>query len=97
MALSAKPVRPAPKAAEPADPVEAFIAKGGSVPQRAETAIAAVAAEPTAKGAQHPLKFPADTDLFERLERARKGSVVKLPRNTWILQAIAEKLARDSG
>ncbi|SDO52543.1 hypothetical protein SAMN05216360_12553 [Methylobacterium phyllostachyos] len=94
MALSAKPARPAPKAAEAADPIEAFIAKGGSVPQQAETpAVAAV--EPAAKGAQHPLKFPADSDLFERLERARKGSVVRLPRNTWILQAIAEKLVRD--
>ena len=94
MALSAKPARPTLKAAEPADPIEAFIAKGGSVPQQAETPPVA-AAEPMAKGAQHPLKFPADSDLFERLESARKGSAVRLPRNTWILQAIAEKLARD--
>jgi hypothetical protein len=96
MALSAKPTRPTPKTVEPADPIEAFIAKGGSVPQQAETPTVA-AAEPTTKGAQHPLKFPADSDLFERLERARKGSAVRLPRNTWILQAIAEKLARDGG
>lgn len=96
MALSAKPIRPAPKPAEPSDPIEAFIAKGGSVPQ-AEAPAPTGAAEPSAKGAQHPLKFPADSDLFERLERARKGSAVRLPRNTWILQAIAEKLARDSG
>ncbi|NEU14875.1 hypothetical protein G3T14_22725 [Methylobacterium sp. BTF04] len=88
MALSAKPTRPVAKAA---DPVEAFISKGGSVPAEA------VAAEKIAKGAQHPLKFPADTDLFDRLEVARKASVVRLPRNTWILQAIAEKLARDAG
>lgn len=97
MALSARPARPAPKATEAADPIEAFIAKGGSVPQQAETPAVGAAAEPAAKGAQHPLKFPADSDLFERLERARKGSAVRLPRNTWILQAIAEKLARDSG
>ncbi|MCJ2124058.1 hypothetical protein [Methylobacterium sp. J-077] len=95
MALIAKPARPAPKTAEPVDPVEAFIAKGGSVPQ-AEPSPSIAAVEPTAKGAQHPLKFPADSDLFDRLERARKGSAVRLPRNTWILQAIAEKLARDS-
>jgi hypothetical protein len=83
MALTAKPPRPtlAP------DAVEAFISKGGSVP--AETP-----AEKTAKAPQHPLKFPAG-DLFDRLERARSASDVKLPRNTWILQAIAEKLARD--
>lgn len=88
MALTAKPVRPA-KAPRSADPVEAFISKGGSAPP-------VLPADP-AKGAQHPLKFPADSDLFDRLERARAGSVVKLPRNTWILQAIAEKLARDAG
>lgn len=89
MALSARPVRPA-KAATPDDPVQAFISKGGSAPT-------APPADATAKGAQHPLKFPADSDLFERLERARAASVVRLPRNTWILQAIAEKLERDAG
>ena len=86
MALSAKPIRPAPK---PVDAVEAFISKGGSVPVEAPSGKAA-------KAPQHPLKFPAG-DLFERLERARGASDVKLPRNTWILQAIAEKLSRDGG
>lgn len=85
MGLSAKPVRVAKQA--PADAVEAFISKGGSVPTGAPDA--------APKGAQHPLKFPPDSDLFERLERARAASAVKLPRNTWILQAIAEKLERD--
>ena len=84
MALSAKPTRVTPK---PADNVEAFISKGGSVPADATP-------KPTGKGAQHPLKFP-EGDLFERLERARKSAAVQLPRNTWILQAIAEKLERD--
>ena len=67
MALSAKPTRPTSK---PADNVEAFISKGGSVPTT----------KPAGKGAQHPLKFP-EGDLFDRLERARKSSPVKLPRN----------------
>ncbi len=89
MALSGKPTRVATKPAAPPDPVDAFISKGGSVPVEPQS-------EAAAKGAQHPLKFPADTDLFERLEQARKASVVRLPRNTWILQAIAEKLERDS-
>ena len=86
MALSAKPIRPAPK---PVDAVDAFISKGGSVPVEAPSG-------KTTKAPQHPLKFPAG-DLFERLERARGASDVKLPRNTWILQAIAEKLSRDGG
>jgi hypothetical protein len=81
MALSAKPTRPTLK---PADDVETFISKGGTV----------ASTKPAGKGAQHPLKFP-EGDLFERLERARKSSPVKLPRNTWILQAIAEKLERE--
>lgn len=85
MALTARPSRPAQK---PADEVEAFLNKGGSVP-------AAVPEEKAVKGPQHPLKFPPG-DLFDRLERARAASVVKLPRNTWILQAIAEKLERES-
>lgn len=87
MALSAKPIRPTPK---PVDPIDAFISKGGSVPLEAAPEKAAT------KAPQHPLKFPAG-DLFDRLEQARSASDVKLPRNTWILQAIAEKLARDSG
>lgn len=91
--LISKPTRPPAKPVPAADPVDAFINKGGSAP--VSDAAPAVADAP-AKGAQHPLKFPADTDLFDRLERARKASVVRLPRNTWILQAIAEKLARDA-
>ncbi len=83
MALSAKPVRPS---GGPVDNVEAFISKGGSAPLT----------KAARKGAQHPLKFP-ESDLFERLERARNATPVKLPRNTWILQAIAEKLEREQG
>jgi hypothetical protein len=90
VALSSKPSRPAPKAA---DPVDAFINKGGSPPP-AEPAAASDEEKP-ARAPQHPLKFPHDSDLFERLERARRATVVRLPRNTWILQAIAEKLERD--
>ena len=84
MALTAKPTRPAQPSAEA---VEAFISKGGTAPT-------APSKEGPAKPPQHPLKFPPG-DLFGRLERARAASAVKLPRNTWILQAIAEKLERD--
>lgn len=65
----------------------AFIDAGGSAPAKHE-------AGAHAKPPQHPLKFP-NPELFERLERARAAGDVKLPRNTWILQAIAEKLARE--
>ncbi len=84
MALTAKPNR---AAGTPVTDVEAFISKGGTVPEPAAQAA-------KGKGAQHPLKFP-EGDLFERLETARKSATVRLPRNTWILQAIAEKLERE--
>ena len=84
MAVTGKPA----KAGQTDAQLLAFIDKGGSVasPQ-------ATPAAPTGT-AQHPLKFP-ERDLFDRLERARASGAVKLPRNTWILQAIAEKLGRD--
>ena len=84
MALTAKPHRNSQSAT--VHKVEDFINGGGTVAKDKAT---------TGKPAQHPLKFP-DSDLFERLEAARKASPVKLPRNTWILQAIAEKLERES-
>lgn len=65
--------------------LDAFIEAGGS---------AAAVTTRRQKLAQHPLKFPA-SDLFERMEKARSVMPVKLPRNTWILQAIAEKLERE--
>lgn len=92
MPLSPKPARPVTKSEPSPEVVEAFLNKGGSAP----TESVEPASEKAAKAPQHPLKFPAG-DLFERLERAREASAVKLPRNTWILQAIAEKLARDGG
>jgi len=92
MGLSPKPVRQAPK---PVGALESFLSRGGSAPEPA-AADAVETAEKGGKGAQHPLKFPTGSDLFDRLERARAASVVKLPRNTWILQAIAEKLERDA-
>lgn len=85
MALTGKPSRPqAEKTSEKA--IEAFISKGGSVAAEA----------PKTKAAQHPLKFPADGALFSRMENVRKAGTVQLPRNTWILQAIAEKLERET-
>jgi hypothetical protein len=87
MALTAKPARPSPSAT--VHKVENFINGGGSV------AVSVTSPATPTKAPQHPLKFP-DPDLFARLEAARKATPVTLPRNTWILQAIAEKLERES-
>jgi hypothetical protein len=87
VSISRKPTRGNGTEATPAQ-LLAFVEKGGSVPRKADDASG------IDKAPQHPLKFP-NRDLFERLERARAAGPVKLPRNTWILQAIAEKLARE--
>ncbi|WP_084798650.1 hypothetical protein [Pleomorphomonas koreensis] len=86
MPVTGKPNRQA--AEKPSEKaIEAFISKGGSV---------ASEVAPKAKYVQHPLKFPADGTLFGRMESVRKAGTVQLPRNTWILQAIAEKLERET-
>lgn len=72
---------------KPARKVMEFVDGGGSVARRDSADVAT-------KAPQHPLKF-SNGELFQRLEAARTAGPVKLPRNTWILQAIAEKLERD--
>jgi hypothetical protein len=44
---------------------------------------------------QIALRVPGE--LLTRLDAARRAEAVPLPRNTWILQAIAEKLEREAG
>lgn len=90
MALTARPASktPAPDAAHNEAAALRIIEKGGS----------AAARDPgEGRGLQHPLKFPGDGKIWQRLEAQRHKSAVKLPRNTWILQAIHEKLEREGG
>lgn len=61
----------------------ALIHKGGSP---------AGAAQPVTQVA---LRVPSD--LLARLDAARSARPVRLPRNTWILEAIADKLEREGG
>lgn len=65
--------------------VDTLIHKGGSV---------ATTEAPKAKVMQVSLRIPVD--LLERLNQALESRAVKLPRHTWILEAIAEKLERES-
>ena len=78
-----------PKAQTHAVDVEALIAKGGSVPSAPPPA--AAAATPKAV----LLHVPAA--LLAHVDQAIHTQTIKIPRKTWILQAIQEKLARDSG
>jgi hypothetical protein len=81
MAIARKPSR---KAAAPVN-VEALINRGGSSGTREDQ---------ETKTTPILLRIPAG--MMERLDSALKGRPVKLPRHTWILEAIHEKLTRES-
>jgi hypothetical protein len=72
----------------PESEIEALIAKGGSV-----AAPAAPAAPPLPGVKMVPVRI--DTTLLARIDRAVQAQPIKIPRNTWVLQAILEKLERD--
>ena len=64
--------------------IDALIAKGGSV----------ATAAPTASEVKLvPVRMEAT--LLARLDQAVQAQPIKIPRNTWVLQAIVEKLTRD--
>lgn len=70
----------------PESEIEALIAKGGSVAVQEPT--------PPAPGVRMvPLRI--EVPLLARIDRAVQAQPIKIPRNTWILQAILEKLERD--
>jgi len=72
----------------PESEIEALIAKGGSV------AASAPPAAPPAPGVKMvPVRIEAG--LLARIDPAVQAQPIKIPRNTWVLQAILEKLARD--
>jgi hypothetical protein len=85
MAITRKP-KPA-RAAGPVD-VEALINKGGSVAQF--KAAAAPAASPVI-----PVILRLPSGILGRIDDAVKARPVKMPRHTWILEAIVEKLAQQ--
>ena len=80
MAISRKPTRKAGAAVN----VDALIKRGGSPSAAAR------------EGKTTPILLRLPPDLLERLEAALKNRPVKLPRHTWILEAIHEKLTRES-
>ena len=78
--------KPAPAAAVDDAAVLRVIGKGlDAIPEPAGTP----------KAFNHPLKFPTDGVLWQKLEDARTAGLIKTPRNTYILQAVLEKLERD--
>jgi len=84
MPIARKPNRPA---ATSAVDVDALINRGGGMPPGA-----ARSAE-GGKTTSILLRLPAE--MVERLDAALKERPVRLPRHTWILEAIHEKLTRE--
>ena len=65
--------------------IEAVIAKGGSVPSKRK-----------AKKA-HAIALRIPDDMLQRIDQLLDARAVRIPRHTWILEAIAERLERESG
>lgn len=82
MTISRKPKEKAPTAVD----VDALIRKGGGVP-------ATEAHQVKPKVAAVILRIP--TEILERVDRAVEARPVKIPRHTWILEAMVEKLDKE--
>lgn len=83
MAIARKPRRPAGQAVD----IDALINRGGTpsgTPGEAERPV---------KASPILLRIPAG--MLERIDAILKARPVKVPRHTWILEAIHEKLARE--
>ena len=70
--------------------VEALIRKGGTVAGQTAPASQDVV-KPSAVVVRRPV------DMLDAIERARAARAVRIPRHTWLLEAIVEKLAREQG
>lgn len=87
MAITRKPKSPSASASEAE--IATLIGKGGSAPARTETT-------PAEKPKVTPVALRVPTELIDRLDASLERRTVRIPRHTWILEAIAEKLARES-
>jgi hypothetical protein len=84
MAVTRKPQIQTPPAA--LVDVEALILKGGSP----------VGEAPKAGNKVSPVILRIPSDLLGKIEEVRGTRPVKIPRHTWLLEAIVEKLQREA-
>lgn len=87
MAVTRKPK--IAQAAEPRVDVEALIRKGGSVAGEEEK-------QPQKDGKTLSVVLRIPSDIMERLTETVNSRRIKIPRHTWLLEAIVEKLDRES-
>jgi hypothetical protein len=83
MAISRKP-RTEPATAKNVD-VDALINKGGSISQRQD-----------AEQKEKPVILRVPEDVLERIDAIVKARRIKTPRHTWLLEAVLEKLEKES-
>ena len=80
MAITRKPRR----SPAPAVDIEALIKRGGS-----PTGDEGDSAKPS------PILLRVPSDMLQRIDASLKTRPIKVPRHTWILEAIHEKLSRE--
>ena len=87
MAISRKPKQSSSTAASPVD-VDALISKGGSV---------ARGNGEQAKGKDAvPVILRLPEDVLQKVDASVQARRIKTPRHTWLLEAVLEKLERES-
>jgi len=89
MSVTRKPQPTVPAAEQPVIDIDYLISKGGSVSQQEPKPGAG-----KLKVTSVILRIPGE--IGQRLDRAVRGRPVRIPRHTWILEAIVEKLDRES-
>lgn len=88
MAITRKPKPPTFSPAAAVD-VEALINKGGSVATTGP-AMTATSDKPV------PVMLRMPADALARVDQAIKERRVRIPRHTWLLEAVIEKLEREA-
>lgn len=85
MAITRKPAAVRPSSSIDVDDL---INRGGSTPARQ--------AEPIASDAIVPVILRLPGSMLKSIDKAVKSRPVRIPRHTWLLEAIYEKLSRDN-
>jgi hypothetical protein len=65
--------------------VDALINKGGSIAQRQDAELK-----------EKPVILRVPEDVLERIDATVKARRIKTPRHTWLLEAVLEKLEKES-
>ena len=93
MPITRKPSSIDDKTAHPVD-VEALINRGGSVATAPTLPVPDPAAVSLNEVTTFSVRIPKE--MVSKIDRLRGARAVKIPRHTWLLEAIVEKLKREN-